>query len=290
MSIRSPLRSRAAQGTSLKTARLPGVGYSANAVAHTTSSLLSQATTGSNTKSAWREIISAASNTQDTGMILFMFPLTIYTGDNGTLYDIGTGASGSESVVVANLPSAGNPADLNCQNILIPIYIRSGTRVAYRAQVAASGSQNAYCQAVFLKTDLMNVLPTTLDVIGTTSSNSRATALSGSSGAYNTQITASTSRAYQSLILLVTSPSKTGIGAAFRVTLGVGPSGLERDICTFDALQSSSGTIGGAVSWQRFDTLIAGGHIPAGSRLAVKHNIASNPQYLEAAVIGVPYG
>lgn len=289
MSVRRSYTLAASAGRSAKTVRQPWVGYAPTAVTTNISPLRSVSTSSANTKSAWFELFSAASNTSDTGLLLLMTPNTIYTGDNGCLYDIGTGNAGAETAIVSNISSAGAPANSACPFIALPVFIPAGTRVAYRAQAAATGAQTMFAVGTLIRTDFLESMPRTLDVIGTTTSNSRAVALSGSSGAYATQITSATTQPYQALILVVTSPSKTGISRDFRVTLGVGPSGSEVDLCSFDSNQTSGGAMTISNSFMAFQTLPVGRYIPQGSRLAVRHNIPSNPQLLEASVIGVPY-
>ncbi len=289
MSLRRQYTMSAAAGRSLKTARQPWVGYAPTAVTTSVSSLVNVSATSPNTKTAWTQLFSAAQNTSDTGMMLLYTPLTIYAGNNGALYDIGIGASGSETVIASNIGCGGYEANGSQPAIMLPVFIPSGTRVAYRGQVAASGSQTLYAVAFLMRTDFMEVLPRSLDVIGTSTATSRATALSGASGTY-TQITGATSRAYQSVILYPSAGSKTGISANFRLTLAIGPPGSEVDLCSCEANQQGGGTFAVSNSFCSIVSLPAGRYIPAGSRLSVKHNIAANPDRVECCVIGVPYG
>lgn len=291
MAVRQSARAGTAAARSIKSATSLWCAAAPSAQVHAISSLVTVSTSSSaNTKGAWQQLFSAAANGSDTGLLLLMAPLTTFTGDNACLVDIGTGASGSESVLISNIAFAGQQANASCQVLQIPIFIPSGTRIAYRAQTAASGAQTVYMVAALAKTAGMHLLPKSVDSLGVTASTSHATALTGTANVTYTQIVASTSQPYQSLVLNISSASKAGINANFRATLAVGPSGSEVDLSTVDARQSSGGTLDWSNSYLSFLGLPSGGYIPAGSRISVKHNIAANPGYLEASVIGVPYG
>jgi len=291
MAVRQSARAGTAAARSIKSATPLWCAAAPNAQVHAISSLVTVSTSSSsNTKGAWQQLLSAASNTADTGLLLLMNPLTIFTGDNACLIDIGTGTSGSESVLISNIASAGQQANASCQVLPIPIFIPSGTRIAYRAQVAASGAQTVYMLVALAKTSGMHLLPRSVDSLGVTASTSHATALTGTANVTYTPIVSSTPQPYQSLVLNISSASKTGINANFRATLAVGPSGGEVDLCTVDARQETNGNLNWSNTYMTFLGLPGGGYIPAGSRISVKHNIAANPGYLEASVIGVPYG
>lgn len=291
MSIRLAHGSVTDAGRSLKNPDLLWCAANASPIVHALPATVNITTSATaNTKGAWREIISSASNTSDTGLLILASPLSTFTGDNACLVEIGVGASGSETPIITDIAFAGHQANASCQTRAVPIFIPSGTRVAFRAQTAASGAQTVYLIAAFAKTTGMNRLPATADSLGVNSSTSHATALTGTANVTYTEIVASTSKAYQSLLLNISSASKVGINANFRATLAVGPAGKEVDLCTVDARQDSGGTLSWSNTWFTTNGLPAGGYIPAGSRLSVKHNIASNPGYLEASVIGVPYG
>lgn len=89
-----------------------------------------------NTKGAWLELSSAAPH--DVAGIVLSSYWTASTGAVHSLLDIGIGGSGSEVVLVGNVPhtrfsSAGAPSS----PILLPCAIPAGTRIAARYQASA---------------------------------------------------------------------------------------------------------------------------------------------------------
>lgn len=92
--------------------------------------------TGTNTKGTWGEWSSGLS---DDIYGFHITPHNTNVNDRDFLVDIGTGASGSEVVLVANLSQAvtgSNQYAWHCFHV--PIYIRRGTRIALRAQANAN--------------------------------------------------------------------------------------------------------------------------------------------------------
>ena len=282
MSIRLP-GIAGSVGRSAKTARMPwfasgatlvDIGYNGYA------GVTSPAT--AHTKSAWVQLF--ASTAADAGAMWMVLPGMQATGDNGALMDIGVGASGAESVIASNL-AFGGTAYSNSMGPLIPVFIPSGSRVAYRVQCASASRVCSPSVALFAAPDL-HLTPRSVDVIGTSTATSRGTALSSTSGAWQ-EIVSATTQPYQAFVLLPSAGSESGINGTMRMTLGHGAAGSESDLLTVDISQDSAGVISSPS--QNVPFYWCGKGLPAGSRLAVKHNVASNGNRVECCVVGVPY-
>lgn len=234
------------------------------------------------TKSAWVQVTASTS----TAVGLFRFKPSTWAGfsatTHATLLDIGVGAAGSEVVVVPNLAVGGQyPTSTEYD---IPIAIPAGRRVAIRAQGARTSASVGFNINLISATDSQTT-PASVDVLGTSTANSSGTAMSGSSGTY-VQITAATTRDYQSLILIPSSTSGLTVQYVTAIlTLAVGAAGSEVDITQCLAF----GDGGQGISPYSVRGEFGGGLIPSGSRIAVRHNLASSPGWLSACVIGVPY-
>lgn len=216
-------------------------------------------------------------------------------GDNNSmLLDIAKGAAGSEVIVAQDIAIGGllNSGDFG-PALNIPVRIEGATRIAIRTRAAATGRN--LCVTFAVASGASGVpsyferLPVSVDTIGTSQSTSAGTAMTGASGTW-TQITSSTTKDYQAIIVVPSGPGgstgQTQVNSA-RLDLGIGPAGSERDVAfAMFLLHSTWGVRSYATN---FYTSIYGGFVPAGTRIAVRHNLASNPQTACACVIGVPY-
>ena len=280
MSLKQATLSGAFIGRSAKTVRMP---WFANAPLLVTNSsalnLAISAPATTHTKSAWTQVVSSTSG--DIGLLLFSASGTSFTGDNGCLIDIAVGAAGSETAIASNIPIG--EQTLATQ---IPVFIPSGSRIAMRGQ-AAVASVNFFPNFFFFNTADGHLTPRSVDTIGAVTSTSRGTALSGASGSY-TEITASTASPYQALCLVPSNAQKTGNSTICRLTLAVGAAGSEVDIGSIELFSKSNGQILANTN-VNVPLMIFGRPIPAGTRLSVKHNFASNPDRMQVAIIGVPF-
>lgn len=214
------------------------------------------------------------------------------TADNSMLLDIATGASGAEVIIAEGIAVGGlqNSAGFG-PLFTLPILIPGATRVACRVR-AATGSRvltmtQLWASGSTSRNPFADRLPTSVDVLGTNSATSTGTAMSGGSGTW-TQIVASTSRDYQALLVVPSGPfSGATTAVSWRLDLGVGAAGAEVPLAYYRGNISSTGAVG--IAGQSASTLLAGGFFPAGTRIAVRHDLASNPERLCACVIGVPY-
>jgi len=212
--------------------------------------------------------------------------------DNSMLLDIGTGAAGSEVIVAQNIAIGGLANSSGFGPLFtVPVRIAGATRVACRVR-AATGSRVLTMTQIWASTTAATApfadrLPTSVDVLGTSDSTSSGTAMSGSSGSW-TQIAASTSKDYQALVLVPSGPgSAVTAGGIFRLDLGIGASGSEQAVAYYYVLMNGNSWVG--MFSLSLATNTYGGFVPAGTRIAVRHNAASSPERLTACVIGVPY-
>jgi hypothetical protein len=213
--------------------------------------------------------------------------------DNSMLLDIATGASGSESVVAQNIAVGGAWNTGGAGAFLhIPIRIAGATRVAMRVR-AAVGSRvltmnNLVASGAPDLLPFVYRLPTTLDTIGTSTATSAGTAMTGASGTW-TQITSSTTADYQSLIVVPSGPANTtgAPSTQFRLDLGLGAAGSESVVAFYSGSYASAGFV--FPLYLTATSAIYSGFVPAGTRIAVRHNLAANPERVCACVIGVPY-
>jgi len=254
------------------------------------------ASSTANTPGAWVQYITknqiAASDTITAIHIQAVGNNQAVGSDNSMLLDIGKGAAGSEVIVAQNISVGGAQNSGGYGSLCtLPVRIDGATRVACRVR-AATGSRvltmtNIWASGMPTLSPFADRLPTAVDTLGTSTATSAGTAMSGASGTW-TEITSATTKDYQSLVLLPSGPSSASTtGGTFRLDLGIGSAGAEIQVAYFGGVISSAGGIG--VSFQSVQTAIYGGFVPAGTRIAVRHNLASGPERVCACVIGVPY-
>jgi len=272
-------------GRSLKTVRMPWFSQMQTTYVTQHSSLGAVAAGTANTKGAWNQII--ASTSSDISLAWLAFSSGTNGGtDQGTLFDIGVGASGSEVAVVQNIACGGLYFAPPVLAIPIPVFIPSGSRVSFRAQCGVA-SRTFLTHATYHRTNDTHLSPRSLDVIGSSTSNSRGVAMSGASGSW-VEITSSTSQPYQSFVIVPSMGGTSGLGNVdVRLTLGYGAAGSEIEIGSINFF-SGGIALTPRGSFGDFNWPI-GFPLPAGQRLAIRHNIASNPDRVQACVIGVPY-
>ena len=280
MSLRQATLSGAFIGRSAKTVRMPWFANTPTLVTNSSAlNLTISAPSTTNTKSAWTQVVSSTSG--DIGLLMFNASGTTFTGDNGCMIDIAVGAAGSEVAIASNIPIGAQTLTMQ-----IPVFIPSGSRVSMRGQ-AAVASVSFFPNFFFFNTADGHLTPRSVDTIGALTATSRGTALSGASGSY-TEITASTASPYQAMFLVPSNALKTGNSANVRLTLAIGAAGSEVDIGSIELLSNSNGNIVSNTN-VNVPLMMFGRPIPAGTRLSVKHNFASNPDRIQVAIIGVPF-
>lgn len=254
------------------------VSYAGNAVAFQTN-----ATYGAtaHAKGAWAQITASAS--ENVSLLILSAQVSVAATDTSTLLDIGVGAAGSETVVMPDVAIGG----WNTHQVAIPLAIASGSRVAIRVQGTRTSPTNATIVLHLLSSNEFQTTPTSADIIGIASGTSAGTAMSGASGSW-VQMTASTSKDYQSILILPSTSSNDTAAIAVLYELGVGVSGSEVVLGAQAATYNTAESVTPAGARTAFMPPV-GGPIPAGSRLAIRHNIAANPERYNVCLIGIPY-
>ena len=236
------------------------------------------ASASTNTKGSWTELI-ASTDADTTWLHVRTIISTFNSVDTSFLLDIGTGASGSETVRIANVgvgySSSASPG------FIFPLSIPSGTRIAARAQSAVASRAGTVSVDV-LSDAVTAVLPTTLDTIGADTAASRGTNMP-TSNTY-VQLTASTSQDYQAIVATL-----GGSGTSFAIetstyTIAKGASGSEVELYAFPVASTATETL--RLFEPTFSSLYLG-HVPSGTRLAVKQSVGRN--YRDVILHGVPY-
>jgi hypothetical protein len=236
-----------------------------------------------NTKGSWSQIISSSS-----GNTSFIFISVNNVGNaatnTATLLDIGTGASGSETVIIGDVAvGASSSAGAGNSNVFgIPFKIASGTRISARIQSVVA-SKTSTISAFVMDLGGYDTAPTSADVIGADTANSKGISFSGASGSW-TEAIASTSRSYRAVCCILSSHNSDIAGITISWDVGIGASGSE---VAFGSGRASTNTTEALSAATPYNYLF-GRKIPAGSRLAVRHNIAANPDRYGFTLIGIP--
>jgi hypothetical protein len=284
MSVRYATNSLASLGRGPKSS-LPFPWFRRRASALNTSYAFTSLSLGAtaNTKTAWTQVFASTSAAVGGIKVISRGAYTL-TSAQSAITDIGIGAAGSETVIVPNLLTGAPANHFGGISFDIPVSIPAGSRIAIRASSQRVSYVLPVLVILFPATDPATT-PTSVDTLGIATATSSGMSMTGASGTY-TQIIASTARDYQALII-VPGPSSNSAypGLAPIFTCAVGAAGAERDV-TQSATNSDAGLGFGnfPLSGER-----GGGLVPAGSRISVKHNIASTPGNFSASVIGIPY-
>ncbi len=231
------------------------------------------------TKGAWSQLV--ASTSDDISLLrLLISGVNASATNTATLLDIGTGESGSETVVVPDI-AIGTASNVT---IVIPLKIPSGTRVAARIQSVVTGGKTAAVVPIFLNAGDYNTAPSNVDVISANTANSQGISFTGASGTW-TEAISSTSRAYRAVAFVPSAHDADMVNIINTVMeIGVGAAGNEILFgSTFTVYVNNEQTQTGSINFPIF-----GRNIPAGSRLAVKHNITANPDRYGFCLIGIP--
>jgi len=242
------------------------------------------ADTAAHTKGAWSELI-ASTSANASVLFLLVQDISVSGANTATLVDLATGASGSEAAIASDIAVGGAIATVGPTGICttIPIKIASGTRLSARIQSVITGGKTATVQAILYNAGDYATAPTSVDVIGGNTANSRGTAFSGASGTW-VQAIASTSRAYRAVAVVPSMHDSSISTSETQLDLGVGASGSEVVFGTTIVGYNANENV------QSVPPLLSlfGRNIPAGSRLAVRHNIASLSARYGFCLIGIP--
>jgi hypothetical protein len=243
------------------------------------------ANTSAHTKGAYSEIIAATSDDAAL-MVLVAKDVHTSTANTATLLDIATGASGAETNILSDIAIGGalTTAGPTGVAVAIPFKISSGTRLSARIQSVVTGGKTATAQAFLFNigSDYATA-PTSVDVIGGNTANSEGISFSGASGTW-VEATASTSRAYRAVAIVPSTHNGNIPTVAVRMELGVGAAGSEQDFGMTNASYANNESVQAAPPYLS----LFGRSIPAGTRLAVRHDIATGPDRFGFTLIGIP--
>jgi len=237
------------------------------------------ANSSAHTKGAFAQAIASTSaNASMLGIVVS--GVATNATNTATLLDIATGASGSETVIIENIAIGSSTSTY----FAVPFKIASGTRISARIQSVVTGGKTATI-AVFLidAGDYANA-PTSVDTIGADTAASKGVSFSGSSGTWVEAIS-STSRAYRAVTLIPSSHSDD-IGNFFNTPIEVGVGASGNEIAFGDLLHAYLNNEQSRGEIPYFS--LFGRNIPAGSRLAVKHSLTSNPDRYGFTLVGIP--
>ncbi len=216
-----------------------------------------------NTKGAWTQI--SASTPSDACAVGIMVSAANSTNSDGTntAIDIGIGASGSEVVLIANLVV---PRIASSQ-ILVPLSIPAGTRVAMRCQATkASDVTNGYLQLFDGAMTQMEGCAGA-DTIGFVSASTQGTLVTfaaGAKGSYS-QITSATTRDYLGFMLAFDTQGASSQFSSFTGDLAIGSSGSEKIILPDLFVDATRSAV--------FNNMLSNFYpiaIPAGTRIAAR--------------------
>ena len=241
------------------------------------------ANSSAHTKGNWTQLISSSASNSS---FIFIVPNAIATAttNTATLLDIGTGASGSETAIISNIAvgAASNITGSIPPAFGIPLQIASGTRISARIQSVVIGGKTANIAVSLMDLGNYNTAPTSVDVIGADTATSKGISFSGASGSWNEAI-ASTARDYRAVCCVLSSHDSDILAFGSNWDVGIGASGSETAFGGGRSATGSNESIATATPYNLFGRVI-----PAGSRLAVRHNIAANPGKFGFVLIGVP--
>jgi hypothetical protein len=236
----------------------------------------------SHVKGSWSELV--ASSSANASLLYIRVTGISASGVNtATLLDIGAGASGSESVIVADV-AVGGASETVAAGVLwfvVPIRIASSTRISARIQATVAGGETASIYVRLLDVGDYAQAPTSVDTYGSNTANSRGLATT----AANTyvQITASTSRAYRALVLVPSCSDSSAAVVLANFTIAKGASGSETEIRTVAAGFGSSERV------MTCDEQFIAEGVPSGTRLAVKVNGPTSAfSNYTVTIIGIP--
>jgi hypothetical protein len=237
------------------------------------------ANSSAHTQGNWQQLI--ASTSADASFLYFFVTGVNASGVNtATLLNIATGASGAEVAIASNI-AIGAAASVA---VVFPYKLPSGTRLAAQIQSVVTGGKTASVRAILIDAGDYATAPTSVDVIGGSGATSKGIEFSGASGTWVEAI-ASTTRAYRAVSIVLSGHDATmGAVTNAQYELGVGAAGNE---IIFGDTRFNFNTSEAAQFVAPFNTLY-GRNIPAGSRLAVRHSIAADPEKYGFNLIGIP--
>ena len=243
------------------------------------------------TKGAWVELVASTAAEADI-INLIWYGIGGSGATNSALADVAVGAAGAETVIVANVGlayTAGSTGNM-VGSLMLPVKVPRGSRIAVRWQ-----SERASATAASFRCDLYRWnpalgvrSPSVLVNLNADTATSTGTA-TGSTNNTWVQAVAATPQAFQALIVCPVLSDPTLSASAVIFDVAVGAAGAETVFSNLDGVWRT-GTSEEIIRVSTFGFGVTPGHIPAGSRLAVRHRDASTSNTAYSVVLlGVPY-
>lgn len=238
------------------------------------------------TKGAWGELVASTPAAAD------VVRLVVWSGGssgavNSILFDLGIGAAGSETVLVANIASMSYNSSFGANVIEIPVRIASGSRLSMRWQSGRASAGGLWVGVWLGVYADGGQSASSVDTIGANTAATTGVALGSTNNTF-VQVTAATAQRYRAIVVCPTSNDSTMAASQATFDLGVGPSGSEKVYETGVVYENNTSERPGM--WAGGSTCV---HVdvPAGTRLAVRpidSAIASNAGY-SVVLLGIPY-
>jgi hypothetical protein len=238
----------------------------------------------SNVAGSWTELISSS---VETHCLMFsIYGMTVTGTDTRGLVDVGTGASGAETVIISSLP-AGFSSTVQAQGFfyMIPVYVPAGTRISVRLRsfIANDVANVQIATLVDGSFGYRRYFATSVDTYGAVTASSRGTNMP-TSDTY-VEITSATTRPYRMLAMLPCGGTGTAYaGNNVTYTLATGPSGSEVVQGT-RIVQTTTAELMYHY-YAPFDYGLFYGPFPQGTRIACKQS--SGVTYRDVIVLGIP--
>jgi hypothetical protein len=238
------------------------------------------ANSSAHTFGSWTQLV--ASTTAATSMIQFRSPASTNGVASGTIIQFGVGAAGSETAIFsAAIGSFASGQQM--LTIFVPVGIPAGSRISARVQSVITGGRTV-AVSVFSFWQVGNFASATeVDTYGVNTATSRGTNIAASSAW--TEITSSTTRDYRALVIIPSASNSNMLQENVIMDLGIGASGSEVVKFQHEFSTNTNETI--VVAITRINGGFYVGHVPVGSRIAVRQNTART--YFDATVLGIPY-
>lgn len=233
------------------------------------------------TKGAWTELIDSTQALCDC-IRLQVSNIGVNATNTATLIDVALGAAGAEVPVASNVAVGGAHSTVPYAIVFdLPVKVPAGSRVSARIQSVVTGGKAATVQASLCASPTPAAAPTSVDVLGTSTSTSAGTSLT--SAATWVEVVASSARAYQALVLVPSVSASNVTAATAYLQAGVGAAGAEVQV--------------GQVRWARTGAELAftqiwtpgcvvPAWIPAGSRISLRDSAGGAG--VAGTLIGVP--
>ena len=237
-------------------------------------------------KGSWAPLVASTAGNA-TFLIVEVSNVQTSNTDTATLLDIGTGASGAETVFagLGDIAVGGaQAASATGFSLLfqVPIKIASGTRLSARIQSVVPSGKTATVSIWTFDMGDFAYAPTAVDVIGTSDATSVGTAMTGASGDW-VPIISSTLNAYKAVVLVPSTSASSISTIDVKYTVGKGAAGSEVEIGNATVSYGNSERV---TSISRWGQLICGA-VPSGTRLSVRHDIAATPGNYDMTLIGI---